>query len=702
MTPVRSKLTRGLRPRKEGSKLFPFVDRFMNRKMAFAAVLITLLLCGILRSAIATRLDSFDLDEAYHITAGVTYARLGDYRLNPEHPPLVKLWVGMFLSPDIFKTPQFRPLADKWEERHFTEDVVFTQNDPDVTQRRVRLAMFVLNGTLLFAFALAVWRAFGSEIGPVMAAGTLAFLMIDPTVAAHLPVALTDLPVALLSSTAVLLAWSAFRSGEILGVALAGLFLGLAFGAKHTALIVVVAVALMGVAMLLRDDEKRSRTSRLGLVLAVLVLAWITLWGLYRFRFNENAAGVDLFNRTLSAKIADLHRPYLRDTVSFLADTRFLPRSYLWGLADILHVGVDGRINPVFFLGHNYLKRTPFYFFPTILLVKLPLGLLALALAGGVLVLSTRKWPGKEPLLVLGVFACLLLAMLMTGTSSYAGIRHGLIVLPALAVLAAAAFAIAWQRKSRTLLAGIALAALAAVASAVPVLRPWEYYNEIVGMQNAWQYFGDEGADSGQRTKEIAAYYYQHLRPSGELPYVDYSDSYAEDARRGIREMQGLWKDHPEADNSDVITGTFLISAPSILWNSSAYDYTPLLKTQPVGRFGSIVIYRGTFNLAASRAARFSFRAYDAEYSTPPDLAKAAEYMTTSLVINPTPYWRWIELGNIQLQRALRSEAARAYENAKAYAPAGDEMMGTITEQIRRVRQEDVKSLPILRNPKLE
>ncbi len=676
------------------------IERFMKRKVAFAVFLLALLLCGVFRSAIATRLDSFDLDEAYHITAGVTYARLGDYRLNPEHPPLVKLWVGMFLRPNIFKTPQFRPLADKWEERHFTEDVVFTQNDPDVTQRRVRPAMFVLNGVLVFGFALAIWRAFGSQIGPLMATAAVSFLMIDPTVAAHLPVVLTDLPVALLGSTAVLLAWSAFRCGRILDVALAGLSLGLALGAKHTALIVVIAVALLGVVMLMRKDERRPRLRRLGEVLAVLLLAWITLWGLYRFRFNESRAGVDLFNRTLSAKIADLHRPHLRDAVSLMAHTHFLPRSYLWGLADILHVGVDGRINPVFFLGHNYLKRTPFYFFPTILLVKLPLGLLALVLAGGVLVLSTRKWPGMEPLLVLALFACLLLAMLMTGTSSYAGIRHGLVVLPALAVLAAAALAIAWQRKSRMLLAGIALAAFAAVASAVPVLRPWEYYNEIVGMQNAWQYFGDEGADSGQRTKEIAAYYHQHLKPRGELPYLDYSDSFAEDARRGIRDMQGLWKDHPEADNSDVITGTFLISAPSILWDSSAYDYTPLLKTQPVGRFGSILIYRGTFNLAASRAARFSFRAYDAEYSSPPDLAKAAEYMTTSLAINPAPYWRWIELGNIQLQRGLRSEAIRAYENAKAYAPAGDEMIGPITEQIRRVRQEDV--LPILRNPKLE
>lgn len=68
--------------------------------------------------------------------------------------------------------------------------------------------------------------------------------------------------------------------------------------------------------------------------------------------------------------------------------------------------------------------------------MKLPLGLLALALAGGVLAFGTRKWPGVEPLLVLALFACLLLAMLMTGASSYAGIRHGLIVLFCLRLLA--------------------------------------------------------------------------------------------------------------------------------------------------------------------------------------------------------------------------------------------------------------------------
>lgn len=429
----------------------------MKRTLSFLALMVALVLGGILRSAIATRLDSFHIDEGYHITAGVTYARLGDYRLNPEHPPLMKLWAGMFLTPDIFKTPQFRPLSEKWEERHFTDDIVFTENDPDVAQHRTRIAMFFLNGLLLLGFALAVWRAFGSKIGPVMAVGALAFLIIDPTIAAHLPVALTDLPIALLGSTAVLLAWAAFRWGRFLDVLFAGLALGLAIGAKHTGLIVVVSVALLGAVMLLRKEEGRPRLRRLGQVFAVLVLAWVTLWGLYRFRFNESPVGLDQFNRPLATKIADLHSPLLRNTVSLLVRTHFMPRSYLWGLADILHVGVEGRVFPLFFLGHTYLERAPFYFFPTVLLVKLPLGLIALTLAGLVLVLKDRTWSGKGPLLVILLFAALLLLMLIKGTSSYAGIRHGQIVIPPLAVLAAAGLSVAWERRSRIVLVGLAL-----------------------------------------------------------------------------------------------------------------------------------------------------------------------------------------------------------------------------------------------------
>src|ERR1700719_775336 len=71
---------------------------------------------GILRSAIATRLDGFTVDEAYHIAAGVSYVRHGDFRINPEHPPLVKLWVGSFIAATGFHMEPLRQFSDKPDE----------------------------------------------------------------------------------------------------------------------------------------------------------------------------------------------------------------------------------------------------------------------------------------------------------------------------------------------------------------------------------------------------------------------------------------------------------------------------------------------------------------------------------------------------------------------------------------------------------
>jgi len=173
----------------------------------FIFLLLLLLGGAIVRSAIATRLDGFTIDEAYHIAAGVSYVRYADFRINPEHPPLVKLWAGSFMSATGFHLSSIRPFADKADERDFTEQDVYINNDFNSVQRRARMAMWMLNGLLLVALAFAVRRAFG----PGVALGTLLFLAIDPTVAAHLPVVMTDLPVSLLYATAVVLAIRAFQ-----------------------------------------------------------------------------------------------------------------------------------------------------------------------------------------------------------------------------------------------------------------------------------------------------------------------------------------------------------------------------------------------------------------------------------------------------------------------------------------------------------
>jgi hypothetical protein len=44
--------------------------------------------------------------------------------------------------------------------------------------------------------------------------------------------------------------------------------------------------------------------------------------------------------------------------------------------------------------------------------------------------------------------------------------------------------------------------------------------NELVGIEKAALYFNDEGLQAEQRGKELLRYYFENLKPSGEVPYL--------------------------------------------------------------------------------------------------------------------------------------------------------------------------------------
>ena len=93
--------------------------------------LIVLIICAAIVPPLLTRLDGFPLDEDYHIVAGVSYIQRADFRINPEHPPLVKPWVGVIISGMGFRVSPFREVHDKSGERAFAaENVWSSKNDP--------------------------------------------------------------------------------------------------------------------------------------------------------------------------------------------------------------------------------------------------------------------------------------------------------------------------------------------------------------------------------------------------------------------------------------------------------------------------------------------------------------------------------------------------------------------------------------------
>ncbi len=670
------------------------------KRSVFLSLAILLVGLAILRSAVATRLDGFTIDEPYHIAAGVSYVKYGDFRINPEQPPLVKLWVGSFVAATGFRLDPLQQFNDKPGERAFTQRAVFNLNDPDSVQRRARAAMYLVNGLLLLALAFALERVLNAR-GSL---GTLLFLAIDPTVAAHLPVVMTDLPVALLAATAVVLAAAAFREWIWTDVAACSAFLGLALTAKHSAPVVLLSIALIGATLVVFQPLRspgNSRWLKFAKLSALLGGALLILWASYFFRYSESPSGLESFNRPLAEKIDDVASPRYHAALEIMAATHVVPRAYLWGFADTIRAGMEGRESPKLFFGQVYHFRGPRYFFPAMIAVKLPIGLLALVLLGLFLFLARRIppdwiWPSS---IVLAV-AIFFLLVLSRG-ATYAGIRHALPVVVLLAVFGGLAFEMALSSRTWHLKIFVALAFIAAAASALPHMRPWEYFNEFVGTANAYKSFSDEGVDLNQRSKELVGYYRRELKSNGVRPVCLYWIWDQEKAARGIDCLGG-----DDARDAALIelperSGT-IFAAPSDLIPSSYWDSAALRAATPVGRLGNLFIYQGTFYLPGQAASDLYWRGIFSIYGKKPDDAEAEKAFRRSVELDPTAYFVHIQLGNLYLKRGTRDECIRAYSEALKHSPDDAEIRSELHNQIQRVSQDDLRRVSPMRDPFME
>ena len=667
----------------------------------FAFVALLLVAGAIVRSAIATRLDGFTIDEAYHIAAGVSYVRYGDFRINPEHPPLVKLWVGSFISATGFRLSSIRPFTDKADERDFTEREVYLNNDFDSVQRRARIAMWTLNGLLMVMLTFAVHRTFGSGV----ALGTLLFLAIDPTVAAHLPVVMTDLPVSLLCAAATVLAIRAFQHWDWKDLLACSVALGLALATKHSAPIFLILVVLTGAALLFAAPVSRPEKSRLfraAMLSAVAVGALIILWGFYLFRFTESNLGDEVFNRTLANKVADVRSPFYRSVLAEMASTHVVPRAYIWGFADTIRAGLQGRCDPLTVFGQPYVGTGPRYFFPGMIALKLLIGLSVLVLMGLYFFFARRLPPERYAgLAILLVVALLFLLVLILG-STYGGIRHALPVVVLLSIFGGVAIQTAFVSNSRFLKAAVAIAIVAAAASALPVMRLWEYFNEVIGSKNAYLYFGDEGVDLGQRGKELAEYYHRVLEPAGEVPILFYGPM--GEPEKEARRLDWLGRDEKRDEtqrSSPRFTGTVLVDA-RFLGKWPFWDSASLRDSAPSARFGNLLVFRGMYNCGPILAPGLYEDAVAKIYAEKPDLETAERRLRQAVSLDPNAFFVSIELGNLCLKRGSREDALHAYSDALQYSPNDPDLRLPIEEQIKNVLSEPLDQVRELRDPFLE
>jgi MFS family permease len=518
-----------------------------KRRWLFALVVVALLTEMAITMLSTAVEQSPTIDEPVYVGTAVVYLEQHSLRYNPEHPPLGKLIIATGLA---FSGAHLDP-AFTGDQTQLGRRVLYESgNDPGRLLLAARLPVIVLTllfGLVVFAFA----RDLTGRAGGVTA---LALYTFSPDLIAHGSLATLDVPVAGFLLTSAWLLWRA-RRRPVWYLPLAGLALGAAVATKMSALAAVPVLLLLVV--LSTWHTRRPQRIVLG-VAAVTLIAIAVVWASY--------LAVDpRLHWTTPPDLPAVHG------LRALADRLPLPRPYLDGMR--VQFAFEDRTWSTFLLG-TYYPGSVWYYLPAALLVKTPLGALALGLAGAVAMVAIPRLRPAAPYVL--VPAAVLLAAAMTSTRDL-GVRYAIFVPMFLAIAAASLVAV------RRRWAQVAVAVLVAF-TAVSSLRTFPYYlpysNEAFGgPAETHLRLHDSNVDWGQDLGRLGD------RLAGERVWLVYKGS-------GVPSAYGIDAADPLAVPPEQVHGLLAVSDSAI---AKADDrLTALIAgSVPVDEVGhSITIYR--------------------------------------------------------------------------------------------------------------
>lgn len=223
-------------------------------------------------------------DETTHLASGYSYWVHGEVRLNPQHPPLVKLLSGAAVALVGVEADWGDPAwtADPPQEWVFGERLLYA-NGPE---RLLFAARFPVVGlALLLAWIVYRWAtdAFGDLAG-LVALGLAAF---SPNLIAHGHLVTMDVGVACFSTLFLwrLSRWAAEPTRT--NVAWAGAALGLALATKFSAALLVPAGLVLATVGTEAPPARRALRGALAFG-AMLAVAAAVVWASYGFPFDPS------------------------------------------------------------------------------------------------------------------------------------------------------------------------------------------------------------------------------------------------------------------------------------------------------------------------------------------------------------------------------------------------------------------------------
>ncbi len=592
---------------------------------------------------LSDRQMSQTFDEGFHLVAGYRYLQCGDFGINAEHPPLVKMVAASALQ--LTRMPA--PAAGTCGQEETTKDhgyglgVAYLYKEGLDAQQvlfraRAATAIFaVLLMTGVFFYARYLFGYWGGVLALLLAA-------CEPTIIAHAALVTTDMAV----SAGVLLSVFALdrylRTPSWAKLLLTGLAVGFTLSTKHSGVIIVlIVIALFALDLFLRRAGERISPRQFGkhaaALIAIFIIAIACLWATYGFRYwpRPNHVAMTLsFPDFLMQVRAQETTGFMPDhLIPFLARFHLLPLAYLYGLVDVLNVSHPGL--PPFILG-RLLPHGVWYYFPVAFLIKSTpafLGMIFVSLFGG-------RWLSPErrrTAVFLLVPVCVWYGVAMTSGLDI-GYRHVLPTVPLLAIFAAGGMV--YLLRERQKLSITVIATLLIVAHATSAIRAYPNYfpysDELFGGEkNTYKYLTDSNNDWGQALYATSRWLKQLGITDCWIAYDGAADLayYGVPCRRlpgNPGDIQGL---PPEK-----ATGLFIISGLSyagVEWEPGELQpYAVFHQAKPEDNIaGAMLVYRGTFDLRGVQAVDLIIRGNGQLEKDP---AAALRDAQASLLLRPT------------------------------------------------------------------
>ncbi len=573
----------------------------MNRRPYIAVAIAFLILVAVARILLTYKVTAQGFDEPCHVGAAIELLDKGTYTLDPVHPPLSRVAIGipLYLAGERFP----RWPADDPRTLNYNDVGNSVLYDDGRYVRNLSLA----RSAMLPFFALAVvlvflWtrREFG-ELAGVMAA--LLFTTL-PVVLAFSGLAYTDMVTACMQFAALFAFTAWLRKPSLWLTLVLGVAVALAFLSKLTTLLFLpsAAVAIVLVRCLVdgRAGPPRVEPSgvgpvdaapqikfdwlkKLGLAFAVAV---VVVWAGYGFSVGGIREATRISLETMPS-FQHFPKPLRNIARSMVLHDTLLPAPALFrGIA--ISWTLNQSAPPAYLFGQTK-SGGWWYFFLVAVAVKTPLPFLMLCLVGlWVLLNNSRpvRWTALAP--AAAVLAIFFITMFVKYN---AGVRHVMVLFPLLSVIAGTGCAYLWQAQGKRRVWGRCALAVLLLWQCLSSLNAHPdyiaYFNELAGRNPSRVLVTGCDLDCGQDLFRLA----EVLRERNISHPTIAIWSSADMSRTGLPAFSTPAPFQP-------VTGWFAISLRTLLRGDLFHDTYPagafswLDKAHPVAKIGkSMLLY---------------------------------------------------------------------------------------------------------------